>query len=119
MKVEFFREKGIIQYTIDGKVEEGALIELLSIQKTLPREGNFSILAVVPNFSGYQSLNAILLAIQADLGWIGRAKKYALVSDLGALKTFISVLGKLVPSMKVRVYSFAQEDESRKWLEED
>ncbi len=119
MEVEFQSKTRIVQYTINGKVEEQALKELLQIQKELPRNPKPKILALVPSFSGFDSFKAMRLAIQVDLGWIGKANKYALVSDIQGLKIFIGALGVLIPSMQVKVYALEDLLEAEKWLGED
>lgn len=106
----------ILQYTIHEKVNLKFVEKVLTFQRGLKKGEKVKILALENGFKGYTSMNALRKAISLDFGWIGKAEKYALVSNKAWLRSVVFCLNIFVFGIKFRAFQYSELSLAKNWL---
>lgn len=116
MKIDFQPDKSLLVYTIQGKINLEDLTRLRELQASIQKNGGVKILTIVEKFDGYTSFAAAKEAVRLDLGWIGKADKYAMLSDSPWLKRVVNGLGIFVPGITFKTLHLEQREKAIAWL---
>ncbi len=104
----------IYKFTIDGKIDQGAIEALYGIIKN--KEEKVNLLAVFKNFDGFDSFKTFLKSIKVDFESISQVNKYAVVSDKKWIERILSLEDKIFQSVDLKYFPLEKETEAIKWL---
>ncbi|MHA7130148.1 SpoIIAA family protein [Algoriphagus namhaensis] len=119
MLVSFDSKNNLVRYTITGRVSEDLIDAVRKIQAEIPAEKKVRILARAENFSGYASITAVYKAIVLDLGWLGKADRYGLITDQKFLRHAVYLINYIVPGIDFRTFSPKKENEAKAWVSQE
>ncbi len=104
----------IYKFTIDGKIDRGAIEALYGIIKN--REEKVNLLAVFKNFDGFDSFKTFLKGLKVDFESLGHVNKYAIVSDKEWIEKILTAEDKIFQSVALKYFPLEKEQEAVAWL---
>ena len=111
----------VLSFEIDGTVTAPDMDDLYNaVETATDGNGPVHIVGEIHGIGGL-TLDAIGASFKRGVGLIGRlgrVKRYAVVSDVGWIKTMAELEGAVIPGMSVRVWPTAQRDEALAWASE-
>ena len=111
----------VLSFEIDGTVTAPDMDDLYNaVEKVTEGKGPVHICGEIHGVGGL-TLDAIGASFKRGAGLIGRiarVKRYAVVSDIGWIKTVAELEGAVIPGMTVRVWPTAHREEALAWASE-
>ena len=111
----------VVAFEIDGTVTAPDMDDLYAaLEHRIDREGPVHVCGEIHGVGGLtlSALRTNLSRGVAMLGRIGRVKRYAVVSDVGWIRTLAELQGAAVPGLSVRVWPVAQREAALAWASE-
>ena len=111
----------VLAFEIDGTVTAPDMDDLYNaVERVTEGTGPVHVCGEIHGIGGL-TLDAIGASLKRGvglLGRIGRVKRYAVVSDVGWIRTVAELEGAVIPGMSVRVWPTAQRDDALAWASE-
>ena len=117
MEVNFYKEKGLICYVIDGVITAKDLRELQAARDRQAGSDVIKVMSIVPSFKGYESFETMKKAILEDIQMLPKLSKYAMLTDISLLRKFVFVLNLLIPKSKLKAFPLHDRMLAENWLD--